>query len=204
MYSMLCLGDSYTVGEGVSPDERFCSLAVKKLKQQNIFFDEPHVIAQTGWTTDELIQAIKANPPETLYDVVTLLIGVNNQYRRLSTDIFATEYRQLLDMAISFCKNGKKGVWCFSIPDWSVTPFVSQDKFGRDAQTICAEIEDFNNIIRSITLNLQISLVEITEISRKASGDASLLAADGLHPSAKMYDMWADLLYRELIKKFFN
>lgn len=185
----LALGDSYTIGEAVSQQESFPFQLVTQLKTNNISVAKPKVIAKTGWTTDELQTAIKAENITQNYDLVTLLIGVNNQYRGYSLDTYRKEFKELLNTAISFAGKNKKRVFVVSIPDWGVTPFGKSS--GRNIQTIASEIDAFNAIKKEETLAAGISYTEITLASRNAATDLSLVAKDGLHPSGKMYAEWA-------------
>jgi lysophospholipase L1-like esterase len=187
---MLNLGDSYTIGELVQPEERFPNQTIALLAKKGMIFDAPEIIAVTGWTTDELNAGIDANPPSGKYDVVTLLIGVNNQYRGRSADEYRTQFTGLLNRAIGFSKDGAKHVIVLSIPDWGVTPYAE----GRDRQQIAKEIDQFNAINKEETIKHGAGYIDITPISRKAASDASLTASDGLHPSGKMYAEWAELV----------
>ena len=185
----LALGDSYTIGEAVPQQESFPFHLVAQLKTNNISVAKPKVIAKTGWTTDELQNAIRAENINQNYDIVTLLIGVNNQYRGYSLDTYRKEFKELLNTAISFAGKNKKRVFVVSIPDWSVTPFGKSS--GRNIQTIASEIDAFNAIKKEETLAAGVSYTEITLASRNAATDLSLVAKDGLHPSGKMYAEWA-------------
>lgn len=185
----LALGDSYTIGEAVPQQESFPFQLVTQLKTNNITVAKPKVIAKTGWTTDELQTAIKAENITQSYDLVTLLIGVNNQYRSYSLDTYRKEFKELLNTAISFAGKNKKRAFVVSIPDWGVTPFGKNS--GRNIQTIASEIDAFNAIKKEETLAASVSYTEITLASRNAATDLSLVAKDGLHPSGKMYAEWA-------------
>ncbi|RZJ65221.1 MAG: SGNH/GDSL hydrolase family protein [Flavobacterium sp.] len=185
----LALGDSYTIGEAVPQQESFPFQLVTQLKTSNISLAKPKVIARTGWTTDELQTAIRAENITQNYDIVTLLIGVNNQYRGYSLDTYRKEFKELLNTAISFAGKNKKRVFVVSIPDWGVTPFGKSS--GRNIQTIASEIDAFNAIKKEETLAAGVSYTEITLASRNAATDLSLVAKDGLHPSGKMYAEWA-------------
>ncbi|TKC03362.1 SGNH/GDSL hydrolase family protein [Pedobacter cryotolerans] len=185
----LALGDSYTIGEAVPQQESFPFQLVTQLKTNNIAVAKPKVIAKTGWTTDELQTAIKAENIIQNYDIVTLLIGVNNQYRGYSLDTYCKEFKELLNTAISFAGKNKKRVFVVSIPDWGVTPFGKNS--GRNIQTIASEIDAFNAIKKEETLAAGVSYTEITLASKNAATDLTLVAKDGLHPSGKMYAEWA-------------
>ncbi len=191
-FTILCLGDSYTIGEAVQPAERFSFQAVELLKKQDVFFAEPEIIAQTGWTTDELANAISAKNIQRTFDFVTLLIGVNNQYRQRDIENYKKEFSALLQTAIKYADNRKKRAIVISIPDWGVTPFVAQDAHKRSSEIIAKEIDEFNAAQESICKEENIHFINITTASRNAKEDRNLIAEDGLHPSAKMYAEWAE------------
>ncbi len=194
----LALGDSYTIGESVAQEESFPCQLMNRLKAQGIKAADPKIIAVTGWTSDELIKAIKEENLPGQYDVVTLLIGVNNQYRGYLRDIYRKEFIELLNTALKYAGGKKENVFVISIPDWGVTPFAKNS--GRDILQISREIDEFNAINKDETLKAGISYVDITPGSRNAATDLSLLASDGLHPSGKMYGEWINHFDKELIK----
>jgi lysophospholipase L1-like esterase len=181
----LALGDSYTIGESVAVEERYPVQLARELKMP-----APEIIARTGWTTDELNAAIDKADPHGPYDLVTLLIGVNNQYRGRSADQYRTEFTALLQRAIGFAGGKARNVVVVSIPDWGVTPFAKD----RDRAKIAREIDQFNAINREETLRAGARYVDITPFSRTAAADPSLVAGDGLHPSGKMYSEWTRLI----------
>lgn len=185
----LALGDSYTIGQSVSEGERFPAQAVAILKQQGIKIANPVYIAQTGWTTSSLQQAIISQNPST-FDVVSLLIGVNDQYQRMDTGGYAIRFTQLLEKSIQLAKGKKANVFVLSIPDYSVTPFVGI----ADKQRVSMEIDWFNAINKRITLAYGISYTDITPSTRLAATDPSLIAVDNLHPSGSEYQVWAAML----------
>jgi lysophospholipase L1-like esterase len=189
----LALGDSYTIGESVASTDRFPMQTVAQLKQEGIYFQVPEIIAVTGWTTGELIHHIEKNPPEKQpYDLVSLLIGVNNQYQGKSLEEYKGEFSLLLEKSIRFAGGRPGHVIVLSIPDYSVTPFSE----GGDRVSIARAIDSFNRINRALSLQYQVHYIGITEDSRKARSDASLVAEDGLHFSGKEYALWADKLSR--------
>ena len=194
----LALGDSYTIGESVVQAESFPYQLVNALKAQGIKITDPQIIAVTGWTTDQLIKAIKEENLQSKYDVVTLLIGVNNQYRGYPQDTYRKEFVELLNTAVNYADGKKERVFVISIPDWGVTPFAKNS--GRDLVYISKEIDEFNEINKEETLNAGITYIDITPGSRKAATDLSLLAPDGLHPSGKMYTEWVNQLAKEVVK----
>jgi len=195
---MLCLGDSYTIGQSVSEDERFPIQTVQILEKEQIHFSEPTIIAKTGWTTDELIHAIDEAKVTGSFDCVTLLIGVNNQYREYDKEVYRKEFRELLNTALKYAGGRHDHVFVLSIPDWGVTPFGANDVKGRSAAKIGIEIDEFNAINKEETLKLKVHYTDINPISKKAAQDPSLTADDNLHPSGKMYAEWAKLLVKEM------
>lgn len=184
----LALGDSYTIGQNVPEKGRFPAQTVNLLANENIM--PPRYIATTGWTTTNLINAIKAENLTATYDIVTLLIGVNDQYQQLDTTGYRTRFTELLKTSVSLAGNRSQRVFVLSIPDYSATPFVSASEKAR----VSKEIDDFNAINKQITLANNIAYIDITPASREAAGDLSLVADDGLHPSGKQYSKWAMLL----------
>jgi lysophospholipase L1-like esterase len=152
--------------------------------------DEPIIIARTGWTTGDLLSAIEASNLKGPYDLVTLLIGVNNQYQGRDLGAYREEFSTLAELAIGFAGGDPSRVLVLSIPDWSVTPFGKS----RDRIRTATEIDQFNIVNREESLARGLHYLDITPISRQAAGDMSLLAADELHPSGKMYAAWVDLM----------
>lgn len=177
--SYLALGDSYTIGESVAESDRFPVQLARELG-----LGAPQIIARTGWTTDELNAAIDAANPAGPFDLVTLLIGVNNQYRGRDAEQYRGEFSALLQRAIGFAGGNAQKVIVVSIPDWGVTPFAE----GRDRAKIAAEIDRYNAINREEAARAGARYVDITPISR--ANDAALVAGDGLHPSGKQYSEW--------------
>ncbi|MBE0674108.1 MAG: SGNH/GDSL hydrolase family protein [Bacteroidales bacterium] len=192
----LALGDSYTIGESVDSTLRYPVQIADSLKELGYLIKAPEIIAVTGWTTSNLITAIENANPQGRYDLVSLLIGVNNQYQGLDINIYITEFNQLIDKAISFAGNDTGRVIVLSIPDWGVTPFASD----RDRVKIAREIDQYNEINREITLSRGIAWIDVTGISRLAEKDETLIAGDGLHPSGKMYTEWMRLALPSIIK----
>lgn len=188
----LALGDSYTIGESVLPEERWPVQLAARMRARGIEVESPDIIAKTGWTTDELVSGIIRGAPMPPYDLVSLLIGVNNQYRGYSPEAYREEFAALLEQAIDFAGGDPGRVIVLSIPDWGVTPFGANDARGRTPAQISAEIALFNTINREETLRLGAHYVDITPISQEAKDDLTLLAPDQLHPSGKMYARWAD------------
>ena len=156
----------------------------------------PEIIAVTGWTTSDLKAGINAANPKGPYDLVSLLIGVNNQYRGMDINIYRTEFGELIDQSIYFAGNDTGRVIVLSIPDWGVTPFAS----GSDRDKIAREIDQYNAINKEITLSKGITWIDVTGISRLAEQDVTLIAGDGLHPSGKMYTEWVRMAVPEIVK----
>jgi len=189
-YRFLALGDSYTIGEGVDPSERWPDQLTAAIQTDGLLLDDPIIIAQTGWTTSDLLAKIETNDPQGPFDLVTLLIGVNNQYQGKDIETYREEFGTLLEMAVDFAGGDSTRVVVLSIPDWSVTPFA----VGRDQAQIAEAIDLFNLVNQGASLAAGVRYIDITPISRKAASDTTLLAPDGLHPSGKMYTAWVDLL----------
>lgn len=190
----LALGDSYTIGESVQPTQNFPHQTVALLRKQKIKIDEPTIIATTGWTTDELQDALSKVRLATPFDFVTLLIGVNNQYRGRSLENYAAEFTQLLQQAIDYAGGRKERVIVLSIPDWGITPFAE----GRDRQKIAAEIDAFNAVNEHIAKQYEVHYLNITSFTREGATNLSLIAEDGLHPSAADYKRWAAKLAHKM------
>ncbi|MBM4423565.1 MAG: SGNH/GDSL hydrolase family protein [Chloroflexi bacterium] len=183
----LALGDSYTIGEAVLPAERWPMQLAAMLRERSVAIDDPQIIATTGWTTDELSAGIDAADSKGTFDLASLLIGVNNQYRGRDTEEYRQQFAALLRRAIAFAGGTPTRVIVLSIPDWGMTPFAA----GHDRAAVAAAIDAFNAINREETARLGARYVDVTPISRIA--DPSLIASDGLHPSGKMYTEWARL-----------
>lgn len=186
----LALGDSYTIGEGVAPDERWPSRLAAALRASGTSVAEPEIVATTGWTTDELSSGIDTAGPQGPFALVTLLIGVNDQYRGRDPATYRDGFRHLLARAVDFAGGQANRVLILSIPDWSVTPFAE----GRDRAAIAAEIDAFNAINREEAARAGARYVDVTPSSRRAASDISLLAPDALHPSGAMYAEWTRLV----------
>ena len=198
---MLALGDSYTIGQSVPEADRYPEQIVKKLcTNDHICFEKPQIIATTGWTTGNLLDAITSASPSGPYQAVTLLIGVNNQFQGLSQDEYKTQLMTLLQQSIALAGNQPSHVLVLSIPDYSVTPF---GRSARDPLFIAAQIDSFNNINRQLAANYSVNWLDVTTESRKAATDPTLIAADGLHFSGKEYEIWARLM-EPIIKGMMN
>lgn len=190
---MLALGDSYTIGESVPATESWPMLFAQTMKARGHNFLQPVVLAKTGWTTGELIEAIQRENIQGKFDIVSLCIGVNNQYRGMHISIFRKEFEQLLLTAIEFADGKKEHVFVLSIPDWGVSQFgVKKGK-----PTVSQEIDTYNKVASEICEEHKIEFINITELSRGAKTDRSLLAEDGLHYSAIMHQQWVDEIIQQ-------
>jgi lysophospholipase L1-like esterase len=186
----LALGDSYTIGQSVPEADRWPVQLAERLQNQGVAVEELKIIARTGWRTDNLLDAIAAEKPHSNYNLVSLLIGVNNQYQGKDIAVYPAEFRQLLNKAIELSGGKKSGVFVLSIPDYGYTPF------GEGARTtISAEIDGYNRINREIAGELGVAYFDITPISREAVTKPEYLASDQLHPSGEMYARWVDLMF---------
>jgi lysophospholipase L1-like esterase len=184
----LALGDSYTIGEAVATNERWPVQLAQTLRARGVALSDPYIVARTGWTTDELSAAMDAEHLEPPYDLVSLLIGVNNQYRGRALDEYRTQFRALLQRAIALAGDRPERVFVLSIPDWGVTPFATSS--GRDRTQIAREIDEFNRAAHRIAAEHDVAFIDITPISRDTKLATTLLADDGLHPSGKQYALW--------------
>ena len=196
-YTYLALGDSYTIGEQVPFAQNFPNQTIQLLKKAGSAFYDAEIIAKTGWTTDELDAAIDAANISKPYDVVSLLIGVNNQYRGMPVKNFKIEFEHLLQRAIQFANNKPKHVFVLSIPDWGVTPFAD----GRDSRKIATEIDAYNTVCEASAKQFQANFINITVSQREDGNNKEFLATDGLHPSGKEYKKWAAKLADAILKE---
>lgn len=187
----LALGDSYTIGEGVPAAACWPVQLVLRLRNEGIGVDEPHVVARTGWTTDELSAAMDAERFDQAYALVTLSIGVNNQYRGRDASEYRAQFRALLQRALALAGGDAGHVVVVSIPDWGVTPFAANER--RDVQRVARDIDAFNDIARTECAAVGAAWVDVTVISRQ-SRRRSELAADGLHPSGEQYVRWVEAI----------
>lgn len=193
--AFLALGDSYTIGEAVEPEQRWPVLLAERLHASGIAIDAPQIVATTGWTTDELSAALdaleaEAGPLPRDHALVSLLIGVNNQYRRRSVDEYAGQFAALLQRAIGHAGGEAARVLVLAIPDWGRTPFGAAS--GRDLAQVSAELDAFNACAARIAAEAGARFVDTAPLSRALSGDPAMHAEDGLHPSGAMYAAWAD------------
>ncbi|MDH5835074.1 SGNH/GDSL hydrolase family protein [Luteimonas kalidii] len=187
----LALGDSYTIGEGIDADGRWPVQLARALRADGLALDDPDIIAATGWTTDELSAAIDAADPPAGFDLVSLLVGVNNQYRGRDVAEYRAQFDALLVRAVALAGGRPGRALVLSIPDWGVTPFAIQS--GRDRAQIARELDAFNAAAQAACDARGIAFVDITAASRAQGGEVPMLADDGLHPSAAMYAQWTRL-----------
>lgn len=198
IHSYLALGDSYTIGEGVPLLDSFPYQVLYHLRKNGWMAQAPEIVAKTGWTTSELLSAIASQPLLTDYTIVSLLIGVNNQYRGLNIGDYENEFEQLIKICIELAGNIPEHVFVLSIPDWGCTPFAKE----KDAVSISRQIDGYNFLNRQITQKYKAHYLDITVSGRQVVSDAELIATDGLHPSAKEYKKWATLLSNCITNQF--
>ena len=197
-FNYLALGDSYTIGESVDEHERYPNQLAEALSDTYGSTFKTEIIAKTGWTTGDLKNAIReAKLGNQKFDLVSLLIGVNNEFQQRSEEEYIAEFKELLVQAIAFADGRANRVVVISIPDYGYTPFGA----GRQS-SISTRIDRFNKINRQIAESMDVKYVSITEISRQGLSNSDLVAADGLHPSGVMYKKWVDLLVAELKETF--
>jgi lysophospholipase L1-like esterase len=195
MLNYLALGDSYTIGEQVPFSENFPSQLVALLRKQNIQIGDPLIVATTGWTTDELQASIREHHIQETFSFVTLLIGVNNQYRGRDVENYKAEFTQLLAQSILFANGHSRHVFVVSIPDWGVTPFAE----GKDRHKIAQEIDAYNSAAEKISFAHKCNYIDITDSPRINGNKEDFLVADQLHPSGKEYAVWAERLAAKII-----
>jgi lysophospholipase L1-like esterase len=191
----LALGDSYTMGEKVADGERFPAQLTKRLRARGLEVRSPQLVARTGWTTADLSAGIAAANPQGTFDLVTLLIGVNNQYRGLDVAAYRLEFAGLVERAAEFAGGEPGRVVVISIPDWGATPYARNF----DRVLIAQQIDGFNQANKSVASEKGVRYVNVTTLTRKSGDDASLVAADRLHPSGKQYQLWVDLILPEAL-----
>ncbi|MEP4534535.1 MAG: SGNH/GDSL hydrolase family protein [Cyclobacteriaceae bacterium] len=190
-FTYLALGDSYTIGESVAEVDRWPVQLTDTLKRKGIQIETPKIIAKTGWTTDELLSAIEKEELTQTYDMVSLLIGVNNQYRGYPISQQEEEFEVLLKKAIAFAGGDASRVFVVSIPDYGVTPFGQNG----DPEKIAKEIDEYNALNKRIADLYEVQYFDITPNSRSAENNPDLIATDGLHPSGLMYSEWVKLIF---------
>jgi lysophospholipase L1-like esterase len=195
LYSYLALGDSYTIGEQVKINESFPYQTVYNLRNRGVAIAAPEIVATSGFTADELSSAIDKVTLPDQYDVVSLLIGVNNQYRGISLEEFSIEFENLLQKAIQFAAGKSGAVFVLSIPDWGITPYAKE----KDTKKISAEIDSYNQVCEYIALKYKTHFLEITASQREDGYKEDFLAPDQLHPSGKEYSKWAFVLTKKIL-----
>ena len=185
--SYLALGDSYTIGESVAEEDRFPVQLINEDFGQQVKNKTVDIIATTGWTTKNLLEAIaKQDPQIGKYDFITLLIGVNNQYQGIDIDVYSKELKELIELSLDLLEGDSSKLVLVSIPDYGVTPFASS----RDTQKIADEIDQYNQIKEQYAKDYGCHYVYITDLTRQAATNNKLIASDGLHPSGELYALW--------------
>lgn len=192
----LALGDSYTIGESVAPALRWPVQLVDSLRERGVEINVPKIIAKTGWTTQDLLLAMEQQLKEEKYDLVSILIGVNNQYQGKSIEDYKNDLDEIFTEAIAHSKTGKDGVFAVSIPDYGATPFGAER-----SEEIAAEIEEFNAVFKAKAEVYGVPFYNITPISKRAAQEADLVANDDLHPSGRMYSLWVEEFIDEVIER---
>lgn len=199
-YTYLALGDSYTIGEAVSLYKSFPYQTVQALRRNNYDVAAPEILAQTGWTTDELTTGVQEYSFAAKYDLVTLLIGVNNQYRGQDIVLYKEQFEPLLKKSVDLAGGKKDHVFVISIPDYSITPFAQS----KDTVKISKEVDQYNKLNKAISIQYKTAYFDVAEDFCEAKDSPILLAPDGLHPSEVMYARWAKKLadaFGKLLKK---
>ncbi len=186
----LALGDSYTIGDGVAASEAWPAQLAQDLRDEGVAIADPQIVAQTGWTTDELQAAIDATPLDPPYDLVSLMVGVNDQYRNRPLDEYGEQFDALLQQAIGFAGGRAERVLVLSIPDWGVTPFALTEQ-DRTPADIGDAVDAFNVTAFEVCARKGVAFLDITPISRECGVHEEMLVADALHPSAAMHSLWA-------------
>ena len=190
VFRTLHLGDSYTIGECVGPDQSWPIQLKRRLSLSGEGLVEPTIIAQTGWTTQDLLHVLSQNELDSRFDLVSLLIGVNNQYQGLPLEDYRVDFRLLMQKSIHYAGGNPARVVVLSIPDWGETPFSSV----KDPGDIRRMIDGFNKINKEETQEIGAHWIDITSTSRRIGSEPSMIANDQLHPSAKQYTVWVDLI----------
>ena len=194
----LALGDSYTIGQSVLETDRFPIQLKNALQKEGVLINSSKIIAKTGWRTDNLSAAMDAAKLENNWDMVTLLIGVNNQYQGQDVSQYELPFRTLLERGVTLAKGKKNRVFVISIPDYAYTPYGINS--GKEKQ-ISTAIDSYNAVNQQVAKELGVTYFNITPISREGLKDPDLVASDGLHPSGKMYSRWVDLMLGEVKKQ---
>lgn len=196
-YTYLALGDSYTIGESVVETQRWPVQLAEQLRERGYKLAAPKIIAKTGWTTEDLIRGMENELDiQRDFDLVSILIGVNNQYQGKLITEYEEELRQIFRKAINHSKTREKGVFAVSIPDYGYTPFGAADQ-----EEISAEIDRFNEVFRRVAEDFNVDFYNITPISRNAANNPDLIASDDLHPSGVMYRFWVNYFVNQVAQK---
>ena len=198
-FSYLALGDSYTIGQSVEETERWPVQLASALNEQGIVVRKPRIIARTGWQVSQLKAGIEASTDLGKYNLVSLLIGVNNQFWGQPVEAFAPEFEEMLQIAIELANGDAQQVFVLSIPDYGKTPFGSSRE-----EEIEREIDEYNAVCQATSARYGVSYFNITPISREAESNADLIASDNLHPSGLMYKRWVDLIQTDIAAKLSN
>jgi lysophospholipase L1-like esterase len=189
----LALGDSYTIGESVAAMDRWPMQLTRRLNEERFLISPPHIVARTGWTTDELFTATEDPLLEPPFDLISLLIGVNDQYRRREFRLFCGDWSRIFQRALAWVEKDKTRLWVVSIPDWGVTPFAAREH--RAQESIAWEIDAYNNWIRAECEAASVLFIDITQLTRELSSKIAMLIDDGLHPSALQYAAWTEKMF---------
>lgn len=195
-YSYLALGDSYTIGESVAETDRWPVQLAAQLRERGYAMAAPKIIARTGWTTEDLLRGMEDLQVQRDFDIVSILIGVNNQYQGKSITEYEEELRQIFRKAINHSKTLEKGVFAVSIPDYGYTPFGAAHQ-----EEISAEIDQFNAVFKKVAEDFDVDFYNITPISREAKNNPDLVADDNLHPSGLMYQKWVEQILSNVADK---
>lgn len=192
----LALGDSYTVGESVAENERWPVQLVAELKNRGYPVEDPRIIATTGWTTRDLLNVMENELEDGKYELISISIGVNNQYQGRSLEEYEEELREIFRRALELSRQGSEGVFALSIPDYGVTPFGKSK-----AEEISRELEKFNAVFEEVSQEYGVDFYNITPISKRAADEPKLTAEDDLHPSGEMYELWVEEIIDEVERK---
>jgi len=194
----LALGDSYTIGEGLDIEDSWPYQLQNLLNKKGFSIEQPKIIAKTGWRTDELIEAIQEQTKDDKqYDIVSLLIGVNNQYQNKPLSQYKKEFQVLLDIAISKCKHKNQGVFVVSIPDYGVTPFAKE----KDKTQAIKDLKQYNAFAKTQCQKHDVAFYDITHLSARLSASDDMLISDRLHPNAKQYLAWINVFLPQLVQQ---
>ncbi len=194
-YRIMTLGDSYTIGQSVSASDRYPAQLVSKLNSKGYTFNAPKIIAQTGWTTDDLAYFIEISGDSSKYDFVFLLIGVNDQYEGATFSNYKPKFTMLLKTALRYANNKPKNVFVISIPDYAYTPYGQGTS---NPSNISSDIDLYNSVNKAVSDSCKVNYINITPISRMGINSPSLVASDGLHPSGQQYALWVDEILKKL------